>query len=291
MPQIPTEQIAPLYHRRIGDVLVTALADGYVEPAFSIFTNLDTDGAEAILKEGLRPVLPRISVNCFLLRVGDRAALVDNGSADSMGPTLGRLPLMLECAGVAPGDIETLLQTHLHPDHSNGLTAKSGERNFPNAEIVVDEADVAHWHDDAAMARATDREKLRYFQWARQQFAPYSDRMKPAVGEVFPHVRAIPLPGHTPGHTGYIVESGGEAMLIWGDTCHVPDIQVPRPETTMIFDTDPARAAETRVRTFDMVATDNLIIAGMHLHFPGFGRMDRGPNGYRLVAEPWNFTL
>ncbi len=288
---LPTEQVPGIYHRRVGDVLVTALCDGYLDAPLEIFTNLEPEDADRVLKAGHRTSPPRISINCFLLRAGGRTAIVDNGSADSMGPTLGRLPEMLSLAGVSPEEIDTVLQTHLHPDHSNGLTRADGTRNFPNAEVVVSEADMEHWHDDATMARANERQRLRYFQWAREQIAPYRDRLKPAVGEVFPNVRAVPLPGHTPGHTGYVIEASGRSMIIWGDTCHIPDIQVPRPETGMIFDTDPAKAAETRTKTFDMIVADDLLIGGMHLHFPGFGSMSRERDGYKLVHESWAFTL
>lgn len=291
MAQLPTEQTPAIYHRRIGDVLVTAVSDGYLDAPFDIFRNLTPDEADAVLKAGRRTSPPRISINCFLLRTRGRTAIVDTGSGDSMGPTLGKLPDVMRLAGVAPEDVDTVLLTHMHPDHSNGLTGKAGERLFPNARVVVGEADVKHWHDDAAMSRANERQRLRYFQWAREQIAPYRDRLDPAVGEVFPGVRALPLPGHTPGHCGYLIDGGDRSMLIWGDICHVPDIQVPRPETAMIFDTDPDQAAATRVKTFDMILSENLLVAGMHMHFPGFGYMTKGPQGYGMVYESWAFTL
>ena len=85
---------------------------------------------------------------------------------------------------------------------------------------------------------------------------------------MFPGVTAIPCHGHTPGHTSFLISSGNEQLLIWGDTVHVPEIQTARPEVCMEFDTDPDAAAVTRRRVFDMVATDRLAITGMHLHFP-----------------------
>ena len=66
-----------------------------------------------------------------------------------------------------------------------------------------------HWHDDAAMARATERQKMRFFRWAREQIAPYQNQRREPKGEVFPGVTAVPLYGHTPGHTGYLVASKG----------------------------------------------------------------------------------
>jgi glyoxylase-like metal-dependent hydrolase (beta-lactamase superfamily II) len=107
--------------------------------------------------------------------------------------------------------------------------------------------------------------------------------------EVFPGVTSMPLPGHTPGHSGYMIASGGESLLIWGDIIHVPEVQVARPEVTMVFDTDPQQAAATRKRVFDMVATDRQLVAGMHVHFPGFAHVvKQADGGYLLLPEPWD---
>ena len=142
---------------------------------------------------------------------------------------------------------------------------------------------------DGARSRAPENQQGRYFDVARQQIAPYQNQRKTPGDGVFPHVNAINLSGHTPGHAGYLVESGGEALLIWGDICHVPDIQVRRPEVTMAFDTDPQQAIATRKRAFDMAVADKLLVAGMHLHFPGFSYMSREGDGYRMIPEAWVF--
>ena len=149
-----------------------------------------------------------------------------------------------------------------------------------------------HWHDDAEMAKVTERQKMRFFQWARDQSKPYLDRRRDAKGEVFPGVTAVPLYGHTPGHTGYLVSSKGEQLLIWGDITHIPDIQTRRPEVYMEPDVDAQAAIATRKRTMDMVATDRMLAAGMHMHFPGFLNLNKRPGGgYDLVPEIWTQTF
>lgn len=282
-------QVAGLYRRRIGDVVVTAISDGYIDAPFAALQSISEADADAILRQSFRPSPPRINVNTYLIQSAGRTAIVDTGSGDTMGPTLGHLfDLIGEC-GLTTAEVDTVLLTHMHPDHSNGLTAADGTKLFPNAEIVVGEADVKHWHDDGARSRAPESQQTRYFDTARAQIAPYRDQRKNAAGSPFPNVTAVPLNGHTPGHTGYLVESNGEALLIWGDICHVPDIQVRRPEVTMAFDTDPAAAIAARKRAFDMAASDRLLVAGMHLHFPGFSYMSREADGYRLIPEAWVF--
>ena len=284
------DQVSGLYRRRIGEVLVTAISDGYIDAPYSVLQNISEEKAENILREDFRPTPPRISVNCYLIQYGDRIAIVDTGSGKTMGPTLGKMPGLLDELGVKTENIDTVLLTHMHPDHSNGLSTSEGKDVFTNAEVVIAERDVAHWHDDTAMAKANASQRVRYFQGARFQIAPYMNRLKTASGEVFPHVTAIDLSGHTPGHTGFLIESGGISLLIWGDICHVPDIQIRVPKVTMAFDTDPEAAIATRLKTFDMVSQDKILVAGMHLHFPGFSFVVKENDGYRLIPEGWAFN-
>jgi len=292
MSDVPSGQIPGVYRRRIGDILVTAISDGYLDAVYEFIRGIEPAEAERILREAYRPAPPRVSINCFVIHSAGRVALVETGSGDKMGPTLGKMPENLAKAGIDKTSIDTIILTHMHPDHSNGLTNNSGEAIFPDVELVVSERDVAHWHDDAAMARATERQKLRFFRWAREQVRPYMNRRRDAQGEVFPGVTAVPLYGHTPGHTGYLVSSNGEQLLIWGDIVHMPDIQTRRPDVWMEPDVDGEAAIATRKRTMDRVATDRMLVAGMHMHFPGFLNLNRGRDGgYALVPEIWQQAL
>jgi glyoxylase-like metal-dependent hydrolase (beta-lactamase superfamily II) len=292
MTRIPTVQIPGVYHRRIGDIVVTAISDGYLDGAYEFMRDITPQDAERILRDAYRPAPPRISINCFVVRSGGRAALIETGSGNSMGPTLGKMPQNLAAAGIDPKSIDTIILTHMHPDHSNGLTDENGVAKFPHVELVVAERDVDHWFDDAAMAKATERQKLRFFQWAREQIAPYQKQRRDAKGEVFPGVTAEPIPGHTPGHTAYRIESKGEQLLIWGDIVHIPDVQTRRPDVYMEPDVDPQAAIAMRKRVFDMVATDRLLAAGMHMHFPGFLNLNRrADGGYELIPEIWKQAL
>jgi glyoxylase-like metal-dependent hydrolase (beta-lactamase superfamily II) len=292
MKQRPNEQIKGIYRRRIGDIVVTAVSDGTLERTHEMMLNVGEDEARKHLAAAFRTVFV-LSINAFLIHSGDRLALVETGSGNYLGPSAGHLLANLTAAGVAPADIDTILLTHMHPDHSAGLTdMATGQANYANAELVVHENEPRHWFDDAAMAKGTEREKKLMFQQAREQTAPYLTRMRTFTkGEVFPGVTALPIPGHTPGHTGYLIESGGERLLIWGDVVHMPEVQVPRPEVSMVVDTDPAGAATSRRRIFDMAASERLLVTGMHLHFPGFAHVAREGANYRLVPEAWRQTL
>ena len=290
MAMVPTQQIPGFYHRRIGDIVVTAFSSGYLDGTVEVLQNIDPGDASAMLSDAFRPGR-RTSVNCYLVYSAGRLALIETGSGDYLLPTAGKLQANLKAAGVDPASIERVILTHMHPDHSAGLTdPKTGAKLFPNAELVVHENEPRHWQDDAAMARASERAKKLYFQCAREQMAPYHNVTHRFTGsvDVFPGVTSVPLHGHTPGHSGYMISSGKDSLLIWGDIVHVPEIQVPRPEVTIEFDTDPHAAAATRKRIVDQVATDRQLIAGMHVHFPGFAHVAKHGDGYVMVPEPWD---
>jgi glyoxylase-like metal-dependent hydrolase (beta-lactamase superfamily II) len=292
MQTTPVRQIPAFYHRRIGDIVITALSDGTLERSLELLRSVTVDDAKALLAENFRPGV-LISVNAFVVRTAGRTMLIETGSGRYLGASAGHLLDNMAAAGIDAADIDTVLVTHMHPDHSAGLTnMETGRPNFPKAEFVVHENEPRHWLDDAAMARGTERQKLLFFQQAREQMAPYRDRMRTfQQGEVAPGVTAIPCHGHTPGHSAFMIESGGQRLLIWGDMVHIPEVQIPRPEVTIDFDSDPQAAAASRRRIFDMVASERLLVTGMHLHFPGFGYLARRGEGYQFVPEAWQQTL
>lgn len=289
MLSAPTQQIPAIYHRRIGDFVVTALSDGILERTHEMMLGVSEAEGRTHLDRAFRSTFA-LSVNAFVVRGKGKLILIETGSGNYFGDVAGHLLANLKHAGIDPAKIETILLTHMHPDHSAGLTdLATGQANYPNAELVCHENEPKHWLcDDAAMAAGTERQKKLMFQQARDQTKPYLKRMRTFTsGEVMPGITAIPALGHTPGHTAYLIESNGERLMIWGDTVHIPEVQVPRPEISMVVDTDPQAAAASRRRMFDMVASERLLVTGMHLHFPGFGHVARDGASYAFVPEAW----
>jgi len=281
-PTAPMTAAAHQPHSKsLGHFKVTALSDGYFDLPRAYFQGLDEDAARRL---GPGPV--RLDVNAFLVESPGRTLLIDTGCGDKLGPTVNRLSASLRSAQIEPGAIDTVLCTHIHPDHTNGLVDAAGGAVFPNAEVLAHEDELAFWLSDDHMARATDEMKLQ-FAWARAAFAPYHGRIRAfRSGEVVSGVHPEPLFGHTPGHCGYLLDGGGDQqMLIWGDCVHAIELQTEHPEVTFAADVDSAAARQIRRRLFDRVASDRLLVTGMHVTFPGFGHIVRAGDRHRFAAD------
>lgn len=290
---IATKSASPFHRFTIGDATVTALLDGHLSLGTQLITDYDVDKATEAL-EGtmyrLEESALRVPVNGYLIEQGGRFTLVDTGGSTQMSATLGGLHGALASAGVTPGEISTVVMTHLHPDHTGGLLLSDGSAAFANAELVVSDVEWRFWHDDAILAGVPEGSQ-GFFHAARMSVAPYAKRRREISGETIavPGLMAVPLPGHTPGHTGYMLDGGSESLLIWGDLVHMTALQFTYPDWTIAFDTDPALTAATRRQMMDRAVADNLLVTGMHLDFPGLGQVKRAGDGYRYQAAPWQF--
>lgn len=268
----------------IGNLTVTAISDGYLDTGLDLLSSIESVEAHRMQKHAGVKNPSAMHINCYLVQGGGRTVLIDAG-AGGIRNWGGALQANLALMGLPPEAIDTVLLTHAHPDHIGGLLDAAGGAMFAQAELVVQQQEMAFWQDDGHLARASERARGN-FRLARQVLEAYRPRLRPfAGGEVVPGIHAMALPGHTAGHTGYRLEAGADNLLIWGDIVHFPQIQIARPEVTIAFDQDAALAADTRARLLDCVSADRLLIAGMHLEELGFARIERSAGTYRIAYE------
>ena len=270
--------------QQIGEFSITAISDGYLSASLDLLSNIDRMDASKLQQDAGVNDPSSIHINCYLVRGRGRTILIDAG-AGGFKHWGGKLKVNLALAGAQASDIDTILLTHAHPDHVGGLLDASGEAAFPDAQLVVHQHEVAFWEDDGNLSRASERARGNFL-FARKVFDKYREKMRLFTGnEVLPGISAMPLPGHTAGHSGYRIESGDRSLLIWGDIVHFPQIQIARPDVFIAFDQDPLLSAATRSTLLDVVSADNILIAGMHLGELGFARIQRKGNLYRIVYE------
>lgn len=290
-PKMHGAQVPGYYRYRIGDIEVTALLDGYFDLPADFVLGYDADTARASTVKSYRQFTPgkvTIPVNGYVINTGSNLILVDAGAPAMISEDLGELTANLQAAGFEPSDIDTVLFTHFHPDHVGALLNAQGGRTFANATLACSEAEWGFMHNDEIRAAAPE-DFRGMIDLIRSFLAPYADGRQMFTGEkeIFSGVTSMPLPGHTPGHTGYAIHSGDESLLIWGDIIHFSTLQFANPDWGVVFDTDPAMAAQTRRKMFDRASADRMAVAGMHVDFPGIGYVEKSGDTYRHINAPW----
>lgn len=259
----------------IGNVEVLPLADaGFGVPAEFLLpahaAELTANHSESLV-DGLVP----LSVTTFLVRSGSRTYLVDTGvgGVQRENLPLGALDAQLREAGVAPSEIDVVIHTHLHGDHTgwNLLPDANGEWQFYFSKAVhyIQQKEWDYWMAPERLAATLK---------TRELVAPLAGggrvRFQQSEGPIDEILVYIPTPGHTPGHVSIGIASAGERAVITGDVSHFT-AQVEHPDWSPVFDIDPGLAAETRAKLMDACERDARTWFAGHYPYPGAGQILR----------------
>lgn len=291
-PEPPRSQ-AGYYRLALGDFTITALSDGTVPlPAAKLLLNTTPARVGQLLARAYLPDSVPTSINAYLIDTGNQRLLVDTGAGSLFGANGGHLLASLQAAGYQPAQIDAVLLTHIHADHSGGLVQGPGRQlTFPNATVYVAQREADFWLTPANRGRVP-ASHVHTFDEAEQTVRPVAaaGKLKPFRGnaELFPGVRPVASPGHGPGHTCYLVESRGQRLLLWGDAVHVAAVQFPDPGVAIAYDDNPAAAVAERRHILAEAGQQGYLVGGDHLPFPGLGHVRAEAQQYQWV--PLDFT-
>ena len=285
-------QAPPFYRFKLGSIEATVVSDGPLSIGDPVRTFRGPTPQE-IGKMMTDHFLPTDNVvldqNALVINIGDKLAVFETGmSSVKRNDAMGRLAQNLKLAGIDPKDIDAVIQTHAHIDHVGGIMAADGSRNFPNAQIYIAQSDLEFWTDDRRAGTPAEGSMLA----AKKNLLPNRDRIVfyNDGKDVIPGVQAMLTPGHTVGHTSFVINSGGNSLFLTGDLMHHV-ILIEKPQMEVAFDTDPKQGVQTRIRVMDMLAAQRMLTLVYHMPWPGLGHFAKQGDGFRFVAEPMQVVL
>lgn len=292
---------APAWYRfKWGAMEATVVSDGSLPlgPPAAGFPAAPATEVQSLLRAAFLPTdAITLEQNALVLNTGRQLILFDTGMGESMGadsrmfgPTTGRLVANLRAAGIDPAAIDMVVLTHAHCDHCWALVDAQGNRNFPNAQVALSEADLRFWTDEGN--KRGPAFMTSFIDGARKNLGAYRDRMVMVRDEqpVVPGITALATPGHTIGHTVYAIESEGRVMVNSGDLAHHQVLLLRRPMWEFSFDSDPAQSARTRTRMLQRVAQDGHAMLSYHFPWPGLGHVSREGEGFAWHPAGMNVT-
>jgi glyoxylase-like metal-dependent hydrolase (beta-lactamase superfamily II) len=299
----PAGKQAPGWYRyKVGSIEVTAVTDGArtMPLADNYVKNAPKDAVNAALDAGYMekdkitaPFTP------VVVNTGSKLVVIDTG----LGPTnyeqskgaVGQFATNLAAAGIDANTIDTVIISHFHGDHINGLLTADNKLAFPNSEVMVPAAEWTFWSDDGNMSKAPAGSPLEgNFKNIRRVFGALGNKVTQyeAGKELVPGITSVATPGHTPGHVSHVVASGSGKVLVQADvTASLGVLFVRNPGWHAVFDMDGPMAEQTRRKLYDMAATERMPIQGFHFPFPALGYIEKDGANYRLVPAAWNPVL
>jgi glyoxylase-like metal-dependent hydrolase (beta-lactamase superfamily II) len=188
----------------------------------------------------------------------------------------------LQAAGIDVKAVDIVLISHFHGDHINGLRNPDGTLAYPNAEIKVPATEWAYWTDEGNVAKTPASNKGNFAN-VKKIFADLKPTLYEAGKEVVSGMTAIATPGHTPGHTSFVVASGSKRVLIQGDIALAPEVFAKHPDYQVLFDVMGDVAVTTRKKIYDMAIAEKLPVIGYHFAFGTVNYVEKAGEGYRMV--------
>jgi glyoxylase-like metal-dependent hydrolase (beta-lactamase superfamily II) len=298
----PAGTQAPGWYRyKVGSFEITVVTDGVnrFKLPDNIVANAKREDVNAALAAAhLQPDIFVTPYNPIVVNTGQKLVVIDTGLGEagfnaSKGAN-GQFLTNLAAAGIDAKAIDTVIISHYHGDHVNGLLKADNSLAFPNAEILVPAAEHMFWMDDGEMSRAPKGRMEDLFKNNRRVFAgEVMKRLRTydEGKEVVSGITAVGTHGHSAGHNSHVVASGSSTVYVQADVTHVPFLFARNPGWHAFYDQDPIMAEATRRKVYDMLVAEKMLLQGFHYPFPSLAYVEKSGSGYREIPVPWNPTI
>ena len=242
--------MSDLQELMVGSTRVVALKDGELTLPKEILLNIDEETTKKLSEENNQ--LTNSQINAYLIFKNEKILLVDSGCRDLFGPTCG----------------------FVHEEIAI----------FPNATVNIIEDELNFWSKDDFEDIEVNGKNMADLN--KSVIKAYGERVKTIKTnqEIISGVFPVPLPGHTPGHSGFRIDDDNISFVQMGDVLHTPNLQLSDPNISVLFDIDVEQGLKSRKKAFDMVCNDRIICSGGHILEPKFGYLDKFGSGYKYVA-------
>jgi glyoxylase-like metal-dependent hydrolase (beta-lactamase superfamily II) len=240
---------------------------------------------EALAKAGLTTEFMPIPLTVIVLKIGDKHIMVDAGSGvGQWQANATNLPANMKIAGIDRSQISTILVSHFHPDHVWGLMEKgTNAAVFPQAELIVSSTEYNWWTEPGRVEKLAEGRRAAGKRIG-DVFPTWKNwKLVEDNAEVAPGVRLLAAPGHTPGHSAFLVTSGKDQLMVSNDAMYVPALLAPHPDWQGAYDQDGATAVTTRRKLIDRVIADKMMVCGAHFPFPGRGTFTKDGDVYAFA--------
>lgn len=143
----PEHRFPVITERWWGQFEVTALFDGTLDFHPELLKNMDRQAIDRALSHHYgRTTGIQTAINAYLIHTGDHLVLIDAGAGKLFSEDRqGRIVENLRAAGYQPEQVDTVIMTHLHGDHTGGLSDREGIQVFPNATVYANRIENEYW--------------------------------------------------------------------------------------------------------------------------------------------------
>lgn len=282
-----TNRCEDIFEFVIGKFRCLAIRDSLsIEEPTEFFPQITSSEINQVCAQYDKKYEKKFEMICLVVDTGKNVILIDTGWGPGRDPNSGKLMERLHTIGMSCSEIDTVIHTHGHPDHIGGNADADNRPFFLNAHYIMCRNEWEYWTSGPDLEHVDIEMKQEMSEYAEKHLVSIRDNFDIVNNdaEILPGIRCINTPGHTPGHTSFVISSADAQLVCAGDVVHHP-IQLIKPDWSMLTDAANEQSKESRIRVIERASGPDTIFFACHFPFPGVGRVVK--NGDVWLWHPY----